>query len=315
MTADIAETTKPIDPRLKQLSYSSTLLLESCPRKYELTKYNVADNSVPDEKQELDFAFGHMVGKGIQLAFLGIPEDQIIWECFLEWDTDLLNDHARSNKSFWLATLAIQKFIALRKSGFLQDWKVFHAGDKPAVELSFLIDFNEGFLTRGFIDLVLEHKTSGAILVLEIKTDGGYTINDLKYANSSQTFGYSIVLDHLKPGLNSYKVMYLVYSTVQLQYFDFLFNRSNLHKAEWIKNQLLSIETIKMYEEHEHYPKHGQSCMSYNKACRYFGLCSLSNRSLVKPITEAQKEALAKENETYQYRFHILDLIDSQLNK
>lgn len=307
----------PIDPRLKQLSYSSELLLESCPRKYELTKYGVADNAIPDMESELHKAFGKAVHLGVQLALEGKNEEEITWQVFLTWDTHLLNELEKKHKSFWLALLAIKKFTAIRAAGFLAGWKLATLDNgRPATELSFLIELNEGFNNRGFIDMLMEHEETGEILVLELKTDGSYVINDAKYANSPQTFGYSVLLDHLRPGHASYKVMYLIYSTYKQEYYDYLFNRTPLHKAEWIKTQLLTVEMIKMYHAYEHFPKHGQSCLAYNKPCRYYGICSLSNQTLVRPATKEQLEALAKDNEeTYEYHFKLADLIGSQLAK
>ena len=311
-----------IDLRKKQLSYSSDMLLSSCPRKYELTKMNVADNNILDEKGELDRAFGHAVGSGIQMAFQGYERDKILWNLFTSWDTDFLNRNDPAKKSFFTAVLAIDKFLAMRAAGFLEGWELYYYTDsktgelKPAVELSFLIDFNEGFNDRGFIDLVLVHSTTGQVLVVEVKTSGAYVINDVQYANSSQTYGYSIVLDHIKPGLNSYKVLYLVYGTRLIEYSEFMFNRSNLHKAEWIKNKLIKIEQIKMYERLQFWPKHGQSCNAYNKTCKFYGICGLSNSSLMKPITPKQVEDLNKENEErYHFKFKIADLIDTQLDQ
>ena len=52
-----------IDPRIKQLSYSSLLTLHSCQRKFQLYKLNTPTEQPEDIPGSLTFAYGHCVGK------------------------------------------------------------------------------------------------------------------------------------------------------------------------------------------------------------------------------------------------------------
>jgi len=110
-----------MDTRLRQLSYSSLLTLHSCPRKYQLDRLQAPKQDDESNKTSVTFAFGTIVGLGIQLAFENKSEEYILWEMFQMWDIDLLEDNPKQAKSFWLAVIAVQKLIVMRESGFLKD--------------------------------------------------------------------------------------------------------------------------------------------------------------------------------------------------
>ena len=248
-----------MDIRLRSLSYSSLLTLHSCPRKYQLKRLE-AEATEDDLPSSVTFAFGHVVGLGIQEYLTHHDVDKTFWACFLMWKPDLLADNPKQNKSFWLALAAVERFISMCNSGFMDDWELATYNDKPAVELSFLIHFPAGFTYKGFVDAVLVHKETGEVMVLECKTTSANTLNSATYKNSAQAIGYSIVLDALFPTLSSYKVQYLIYKTKQVEYDVMQFEKSYLDRALWIRQLLLDIDTIKMYEAASIYPMHGESC-------------------------------------------------------
>lgn len=113
-----------IDYRIRQLSYSSLLTLHSCPRKFQLYRLRTQHKAAEALKTTITFAFGHVVGDGIQKVFQGLSEDEIIWGMFLGWHTELWNADEKACKSFPEAVLAIKKLIALRQQGFLADYEV-----------------------------------------------------------------------------------------------------------------------------------------------------------------------------------------------
>jgi len=299
-----------IDYRIRQLSYSSLLTLHQCPRKFELYKKRSTFRTEEDIKSSITFAFGHVVGEAIQLALEGLTEDEIIWKMFLNWKPDLFAIHERDAKSFFLAVIALQRFLELRQQGFLDDYELVYYNGAPACELSFSITFPDGFRLRGFVDAVLRHKVTGEILVLECKTTNASSINPATYKNSAQAIGYSVVLDHLYPDLSSYKVLYLVYQTKSREYNPIPFTKSFLQRALWIRELLLDIETIKLYEEAEIYPMHGESCTSFGRDCEYFQTCTLSTEHLTKPCTPEEEDRT-----DYQVQIGLEDLLDSQLRK
>lgn len=299
-----------IDYRIRQLSYSGILNLHTCPRKFQLYRLRTTHRAEEDAKSTITFAFGHIFGEAIQLALEGKSEQEIIWKMFLGWHTDLFAEDIKLAKSFWIAVIGLRKFLAMRQAGFLQEYELVYYNGKPACELSFAIDFPDGFRIRGFVDAVLRHKESGKVIVLECKTTGSTTVNPASYKNSAQAIGYSIVLDAIFPDLSSYEVLYLVYGTKNQEFTPIPFAKTYLQRALWIRELLLDIEMIKLYEEAEVYPMHGESCYSFFRECEYLNTCQLSTEYLTKPCTEAEKDSTE-----YQITLSLENLLDTQIAK
>jgi hypothetical protein len=234
----------------------------------------------------------------------------VIFQAFLGWHTDLAAEDEKLKKSFYLAVIALQRFVSMRDEGFLDEYELVYHNGKPACELSFCVTFPDDFRLRGFVDAVLKHKHTGAVIVLECKTTGSATVNPATYKNSSQAIGYSVVLDVLFPDLSSYDVLYLVYQTKSQEYTCIPFTKSYMQRALWIRELLLDIETIKLYEEAEIYPQRGESCFSFFRECEYMQSCSLSTDFLTKPCTEKEIDSTE-----YQINLTLEDLITAQLAK
>lgn len=298
------------DYRIRQLSYSSLLTLHSCPRKFELYKKRTTFRTEEFIKSTVTFAFGHVVGTAIASTLAGDSLDKIIWDIFLGWHTDLANRDEKMKKSIFEAIFAIQKLHAMIKAGFLSDYELVYYNDKPATELSFAINFPDGYRLRGFVDAVLRNRETGKIIVLECKTTGSASVNPATYKNSAQAIGYSIVLDVIFPALSSYEVLYLVYQTKSKEYLPIPFEKTYLQRALWIRELLLDIETIKMYEEAEVYPMRGESCFSFFRECEYYGTCTLSTSYLTKPCSPEQEDKTE-----YQINLSLEDLLTTQLEK
>jgi len=305
-----------VDIRLRSLSYSSLLTLHSCPRKYQLKRLNSEINETDDVFSGVTFAFGHVVGLGIQEYITHHDVDKTYWECFLMWEPDLLADNPKQNKSFWSAMAAVDRFISMCLSGFLKDWELCYYQDQPATELSFIIEFPDGFTYKGYVDAVLQHKETKEVMVLEVKTTSASSVNAATYKNSAQAIGYSIVLDTLFPELSSYLVKYLVYKSKAQDYDVMDFEKSYLDRALWIRTLLLDIDTIKMYEEAGIYPMRGQSCNEFYRECPYFGLCTLATDRVTSPLTDEEEVEIVRRNsEDFLITLHLNDLIRSQLSK
>lgn len=309
-----------MDLRIQQLSYSSLLTLHSCPRKFQLNRLQAPQHDDDTNKTSVTMAFGHIVGEGIQLSFQNKSEDEIIWKMFLMWDCDLFEDNPKQAKSFWEAVQAIQKFISMRSAGFLEEWELAYYPDKsgnliPCCELSFLIHLPNGFKYRGFVDAVLKNKSNGEIMVLECKTTGMSTVNAATYKNSAQAIGYSVVLDHLFPELSSYEVLYLIYKTKQREYDTLPFTKSYLQRALWIRELLLDVDIIGIYEQAEIYPQHGESCYSFFRECEYIYTCTLSTDKLTDVLFDEDAEKIKTKWGEYNIHITLNDLIVSQLRK
>jgi hypothetical protein len=277
---------------------------------------NAKINEIEDQSTSVTFAFGHVVGLGIQEYITHHNEDLTIWKCFLCWEPDLLADNPKQYKSFWLAIAAVQRFIAMCNAGYMKDWSLCTYEGNPATELSFIIEFPDGFTYKGYVDAVLQHNETGEVMVLECKTTSAYAVNAATYKNSFQAIGYSIVLDALFPTLSSYEVQYLIYKTKSTEYDVMQFQKSYLDRALWIRSLFLDIDIIKMYEEAEIYPMHGESCNNFYRECEYFGLCNLPTQTITETLTDEEEVEIVRRNtEDFQITLHIDDLILSQLNK
>ena len=315
-TEDIqALTHQIIDPRIQNLSYSSLLTLHSCPRKFELDRKQSIRETGESESETITFSYGQIVGLGIQLVLEQKSYPEILWQMFLGWKPEFFAENSKQNKSFAHAAYAIDKFIAMRDQGYLQDYELVHYNGKPACELSFLITLPNGFKYRGFVDAVLRHVTSGEVIVLECKTSSAAALNPATYKNSAQAIGYSIVLDAIFPELSSYQVIYLVYSTKQLDYDQLEFTKSYVQRARWIRELVLDADAIYNYETSDLYPMRGESCFTYFRECQYMGLCQMDTDRLVSNLTQEDKEKIEKTNATYQIQITLDDLINSQLSK
>lgn len=306
-----------IDPRLKLLSHSSRTSLHTCPRKYQLYRLSSEEQATEASKemeQRVTFAYGKAVGMGVQSTLESKTEVQVYLDTFLEWDTDLLEENTRQKKSFWLALFAVQKFIVMREDGFLDDYELVSYKGKPAVELAFLINLPDGYKYRGFVDAVLQHKTTKEVLVLENKTSSGVA-QSANFKNSGQALGYSVVLDILFPELSSYTVLYLVYETKSLEYKELPFTKSLLQRALWLQELLIDTQVISLYNSYDTFPMCGHSCFNFFRECEYLGLCTLHTENLTKPLTEAILERIEEDNTRYEFTVDFYDLVESQIAK
>ena len=303
------------DPRILNLSYSSLLTLHACPRKFQLQKLGSVRETSETESESITFAYGHLVGEGIQMVLEDKSVEEIYWKLFLRWKPELFAENPKQNKSFASAIFAVQKFIALREQGFLDGYSLVRYQGKPACELSFIVHLPNGYKYRGFVDAVLQHDTTGEVIVLECKTSSALTLNPATYKNSSQAIGYSIVLDAIFPELSSYKVIYLVYSTKEYSYEHLVFSKSYAQRARWIRELVLDVDTLTAYESSDLYPTRGESCFSYFRECEYMNLCHMSTERLQKPLTLTAYDEMEKKNAEYQIHITLSDLINSQLSK
>lgn len=312
-----------IDPRIKLLSHSSRSTLHKCPRKFQLYRLNAttqdADIPVSNSYDQLTFDFGHAVGLGIQRVLQEWEMDKIILELYLNWNVDPTLRNAKQSKSMAEAILAVQQFQNIVESGYLSEYEllgyVTDSGEtKPAIELSFSIHLPGDFYYRGYMDVVLRHKETGEVVVLELKTTSYREVNPAQYKNSGQGLGYSVVLDKIVPGLSSYTVLYLVYSTTKKEYIELPFEKSSLQRALWLNGLLIDCKHIELYEAFAAYSLNGDFCYDFYRECEYLGLCTMSTERLVRPLTRKILDEIEK-REVYDFNFEFEDLIQTQLEK
>ena len=87
------------------------------------------------------------------------------------------------------------------------------------------------------------------------------------------------------------------------------FPKTYLQRALWIRELMLDIDVILMYENEGVYPMRGESCFSYYKECEYMQVCQLRTENLTQPYQAPAQE------ENFQINLTLQDLIQAQLAK
>lgn len=305
------------DPRLKMLSYSSLLTLHACPRRFELDKLTDSVEDLDPTESNITFAFGHCVGEGVQAMFQGMSFQEAVWKMLLRWRIDLYASNEKQKKSFWEAVEAV-RLLYLQIDMWEAEYELVYypnadGEEVPAVELSFLIEFPEGYKFRGFMDVALRNKRTGSLTVLEVKTSSSRSINQAQYKNSAQALGYTVVMDTIAPGESSYEVVYLVFSSMAGEWDTFSFQKTMLQRARWIQQVMLDVELIKLFSESQYFPQHGESCFDFYRECKYYGTCSLENKFIIKQLSQEMVNNLEKATDNFAIKLTLADLIAGQV--
>lgn len=310
-------------------SYSKLGGLHNCPRYYELEEYEanspIAQAMAGIREPNLDFCFGHAVGAGIQTyaATRSLVAAQfaafLAWKA--PWDAEKIDKRGEpAGKSLAWAELAVEKF-GIFMARELSDFEVVRLPDgRPATELSFAVDFENGFHHFGHIDTLLQSKSTGKLAVWEGKTTGFEQIDEAVYANSSQGLGYSVVVDAIAAQLGvtetDYEVLYVVYSSKTREFMLLPFGKSRTQRAEWMQDILLDHANIAQYRKINFFPKRGENCYSYSfrSRCKWFGNCTMRNESLFPGVQLRVLQDVA-EVENVDFKFKLSELVAAQKEK
>jgi len=295
-------------PSLQRISHSGLQLLHACPRKFQLSKLSEQRDS-----GTVHTDFGSIVGEGIQTLYLTGDLKQAVWKMFVTFKGELFDDSGdqeSKSKSFWHAIDCLQQFVTLRKT-LLKNYDVAIFDNKPAVELGFRLHIPGGFTYRGYVDIVLVNRESGQLLVLEIKTTRFRDPHEALYQNSGQGLGYSIFTRKIDTsGQPEFRVLYLVYSTSDKVFKPMIFPKAHAHRALWIQNLVADCSILKVYDQFDIWPQHGESCMAWGRPCHWFGLCTMSTKSLIPEGKTAEEVA---EETAYDFELSLDELVSDQL--
>ncbi len=306
-------------------SYSKLQLLHTCPRLFqlEMLKQNkeLGAPKLAEPQMNIDFAFGHAVGAGIQTLAATNSLQAGQFAAFLAWKADYNADKKDRwdksvGKNLDLAIYAVEKFWQFWNTD-LSDWEVaILPNGKPAVELAFGVDTKNGYYHFGHIDTVLRSKSTGRLAVWEGKTTGTENVAEATYANSYQALGYSVVVDAVAAtlGLNSpdYEVLYVVYSSKTREFQLLPFTKSRTQRAEWLQDLLLSHAMIDKYHELQFFPKRGDACINqYGRTCAWFGQCHMRTESLFPGLVPVKLEKV-EHLESLDFMFTLDDLVAAQ---
>jgi hypothetical protein len=308
-------------------SYSKTELLHACPRLFELEMWKSNSKILPSENESanIDFAFGHAVGAGIQTYGTTRSVQASMFAAFMAWrapwDAEKLDFRGNpTGKSLAWACHAVEKFAFWFENTLAGEWEVLVLPNgKPAVELAFGVDAGNGYFHVGHVDTILQHRESKRLAVWEGKTTGRETVDDATYANSYQALGYSVVVDALTHQLglpsSDYEVFYITYSSKSREFIFLPFPKSASQRAEWLQDLLLTHATLDKYYELEFFPKRGDNCINkWGRKCTWYGTCHMRNESLF-PGTELAVMDSLDQIESLDFRFTLDQLIAGQRNR
>lgn len=266
---------------LNVTSFSQLDVFNRCPRKFQLAKERAAFvPGAPDlGLSNVDFAFGHAVGAGIQNFLVTGDLEIALFNCVMAWRCDFQAGIPKKKKNIWSAMIAVEKFAHSVLPDQLADWELLTlTNGEPAIEISFSFHCGNGFKHYGHMDIALRNKRTGKIMVVDCKTTGFTDAEESLYANSTQALSYAVMIETLMPEeVMEYDVMYLVYSSSEREWTPLPFTKSVLDQAEWIKDLLLTHDMIRTYNDVGFFPKRGNACYEYFRRCEFYGECNLTS--------------------------------------
>lgn len=302
-------------------SYSTFGKEDECSRKFALHKLHLARKhdlqlaTVESPFKNVDFAFGKAVETGVQGALLGKSKTEVFFDMFLAWNLPLLMEHPKNYaKTFTDAWIAIEKFFWI-KDNIFEGWEIAWFNGKPAIELAFCIDLENGYYYVGHGDIVLYNKDLNRYKVLEIKTTAAANLDEAMYKNSDQAVGYSVIVDEIANDVEAsltFEVFYLVFSTSDNNWHLFEFTKSRSNRAGWINTVLLNVQRIAMYRQVNFFPKKGSACYNWYRRCEYFDICDLDLSHFREggEFTALTSEDMEKEK--FDFRFSLSKIIETQ---
>jgi hypothetical protein len=259
-------------------SYSQREVLHECPRKFQQLKI-VRAGAEQEETSNVDFIFGHAVGAGVQNYIVNEDKNFALYTTFLAWKADLETVLPKKQKSFLFAYLAVLKFIDVWDQ-IKDTWTIAVFNERPASELLFWIDCENGYFHVGHIDVIIQNRITKELKIVEIKTTSSRYPDEAAYGNSDQALGYSIVLDAIAKHtiqISTFNVLYYVYSTTSRNWSVFQFTKNRSQRADWLQDLLLDHSTIETYRKLRLFPKRGNSCWTFSRRCPHYGICDLKD--------------------------------------
>lgn len=315
------------------LSYSRKKDFTTCPRMFQINHAL----GLARRRETVTFSFGHAVAAGVQEWFNSQNEDLCYLQCVrhynMDWDDLGTPKEQKDKKSLWTALYAVEHFLRLLKSSIAGDMAEFRdyevlevmSNGKPlrSVELEFRIQLEHGFVYEGHVDLILRHKNTGEIIVLELKTTNLKDPHPAIYQNSDQALGYSIVVDKIADLLGdshvaSYRVIYLVWSSSAQDWVIFKFPKSAKQRINWLNNLVRDVDLIYSYqlaaEQGVPYPTRGDSCLQFFRPCDYLNLCGYEDETLIqllRPATKADEQF--EEKDQAHFIFTLDEVVNMQI--
>lgn len=245
--------------------------------------------AMPERSREatISTVFGTAVGEGIQALCAGKGLDAALLATLTSWAWPLDYDDGKgkvSKKSPWYACQAVEAFYHHHLPEIGAEWGVFTLPNgRLSTEVSFRIHMPDGSYERGFIDVVLQHKVTKQLAVIELKTTGlpqGDSGGSIMYANSGQGTSYGVIVDHLAKlmGIESnLMVFYITLYTKSQTWELYPFTKTESGRLQWLVSLRQEHDMITSCNTHGTWPMRGGSCNSWGRPCFAFGICDLQD--------------------------------------
>lgn len=287
-----------------RLSHSTMSLINSCERKFQLEKLLLTSS---ERDASADTVFGSAYGVGIQHYFVTQNREDSLYKTWLAYEPQLETDKKNQAKCI---NAVERSFDAI--DNLLEEYEVAYYDGKAASELSFCLLTGMPYYFVGYIDLVLKNKFTDKYLVVDVKTTGLELENlDPIYKNSAQLIGYSIVVDAIAgEELAEYDVMYFVCQTGRgytPKIRNLVYAKTLLDRLNWFLSLGMDMQRLEVMKELNIYPMRGESCLKYNRPCKYFGVCQMHSLDIAKPYEEDTNE--------YQFVYDLQSLIDDHVRR
>lgn len=275
---------------LRLVSFSALGTLHSCPRRFELDR--IGSQTMVTTQARVDTVhtgYGSAFGAGLQALLSGKSLQLAKLEAIINYRFhDIYPQVFADEKSLFHCLNSLTRFYETELTELTTDWEALIVDGQPASEISFAIKFPNNFYDRGYIDFILQHKVTKKILVVEIKTEGGYApknpqASEAKYKNSNQGNGYALVADYLADKLgveNDISVVYIVHRTKTNTFEPYVFPKTPAARLRYIKDRLAELGGLDFLinrtlgEAPEPFPSFG-NCATYGSVCQYYGICEL----------------------------------------
>lgn len=318
----------------KGLSYSRIQKL-SCPRMFQIKTILGYNKNV----EMPHFSHGHFVGAGVQNYFLMREKYPKLSEKeqnqralieaikFWEWK-DYIPDEKelKKGRTFYHGVRAWIGFIQEMQnpnSSFYNEYKDYrlakvkdrHGNILYGVELEFLINLPNGYTYEGHVDLILQHKYTGELIVIELKTTSNNILHPAQYKNSLQALGYTIVCDQiaLDQNINTARhVDYFVWKNKDMVWNRFRFPKKLRDRADFLMTLKTYTEKIELMKENDNFPRNGDHCFDYYRPCDVYEICDADD-DLIRRL--ARKQEYHKEREDdMAFIFDFEEVIKNQIS-
>ena len=311
-------------------SYSRSLMLHRCPRKYQLaTNYKLRT-----DRASTTFAYGHAIGAGLQAIFKKASCDRVVLAAIAAYDYPMErcedDKTIKDGKTVWNAIFMVRRLYELYTRGafgYLDGWELAYFADQtgqqvPAIELTFVVDLGPALVEgerrtyEGHIDLVLYNPATNRYMVVELKTTSSTRIDKANYEKSNQALGYGVVLDQIAGNIAataSFDVLYLAVKSRDQEIVPFIFTKTHRDKAEWLNSIMDDTDLIDRYYSMEWWPMRGEACNDFFRACEYLDVCHYSHEELKAIEVSSKMDSLVfHQMEKPTYFFTIQDLLERQ---